>query len=466
METKTRFWKERLIVTELKQFLQSHSNTAGVEVMMPDNNGIIRGKRIDIHEAESLFEKGLNFCAATPLLDSGGDVIDGLILGSDDGDPDIFGHPIDGSLTPVPWLEKEMAQVLITLVDRDGNPYPHEARNVLSRVIKRLADDDLHATIAVELEFYLYSDHDGLMVMPRHSPTPGTILHQAGPQVYSLEDLRELDPFFNRLQEICDQQNIPVGTAISEFSTGQFETNLHHVSDALLGCDQSMLLRRAVKETAREFGMGATFMAKPFLESAGSGMHIHVSLKDGSGNPVFAHDESDSTGFNENLQNAVGGLAETMKEGMAIFCPNANSYRRFAPGFFAPITPNWGPNHRNLSLRIPLSDDDNVRIEHRSAGADANPYLVVASVLAGMHAGLKQKISPPEMIQESEVIDPEVTLPVKWQDALDEFNQATILPQYFDEEFCRIFHHCRSCELDRFSSQISNKDFEWYLRSI
>ena len=96
--------------------------------------------------------------------------------------------------------------------------------------MQKLADDDLHATIAVELEFYLYLDHDGLMVTPRHSPTPGTILHQAGPQVYSLEDLRELDPFFNRLQEICDQQNIPVGTAISEFSTGQFETNLHHVS--------------------------------------------------------------------------------------------------------------------------------------------------------------------------------------------------------------------------------------------
>ena len=176
METKSRFWKERLIVTELKEFLKKHPNTVGVEVMMPDNNGIIRGKRVDIHEAESLFEKGLNFCAATPLLDSGGDVIDGLILGSDDGDPDIFGHPVDGSLTPVPWLEKEMAQVLITLVGRDGNPYPHEARNVLSRVVQKLADDDLHATIAVELEFYLYLDHDGLMVTPRHSPTPGTIL--------------------------------------------------------------------------------------------------------------------------------------------------------------------------------------------------------------------------------------------------------------------------------------------------
>ncbi len=101
-----------------------------------------------------------------------------------------------------------------------------------------------------------------------------------------------------------------------------------------------------------------------------------------------------------------------------------------------------------------------------SAGADANPYLVVASVLAGMHHGLKQKSSPPKMINESEVIDPEITLPVKWQDALDEFKKAGVLPNYFHEEFCRIFHHCRACELDRFSSQISNKDFEWYLRSI
>ena len=449
-----------------KNYLEKHPDLENLELLVPDMNGIFRGKRIDLHEAKSLFDKGMNFVAATHLLDSGGNTIDGLILGSDDGDPDIFAHPIEGTLMPVPWLEKETAQVILTMADQDQEPYPYDSRIILKNVIDHINQDGLFPTVAVELEFYLYNDHDGLMVTPRHSPTPGTILHQAGPQVYSLEDLRELDPFFNRLKDICELQKIPMGTAISEFSSGQFETNLHHVSDALVACDQALLLRRAVRETAKEFGLGATFMAKPFLESAGSGMHIHISLKDAEDNLIFGLDDANSTGFNNGIQHAIGGLAETMKEGMAIFCPNANSYRRFQPGFFAPITPNWGPNHRNLSLRIPLSDSKNVRIEHRAAGADANPYLVLASVLSGIHYGLKNEVSPPTMISEGEVIDPEVTLPVKWHQALEAFSQAEVLPQYLSKEYCEVFHKCRSCEMDRFTSQISNKDFEWYLRSI
>jgi glutamine synthetase len=113
-----------------------------------------------------------------------------------------------------------------------------------------------------------------------------------------------------------------------------------------------------------------------------------------------------------------------------------------------------------------LSDPDNVRIEHRAAGADANPYLVMACVLAGIHWGLKKQIEPPRMIAEGEVIDPTVTLPVRWEAALDAFQNAEVIPNYLGQEYCRIFLHSRRCESDRFHSQTSNKDFEWYLRSI
>ena len=257
-----------------------------------------------------------------------------------------------------------------------------------------------------------------------------------------------------------------MGTTISEFSRGQFETNLHHVDDPLLAADHAILLRRAVRETAKSFGLGATFMAKPFMETAGSGMHIHISLKNEKDDLLFQTNSKQTTDYNQNVENAVGGLAQTMEEGMAIFCPNANSYRRFQPGFFAPITPNWGPNHRNLSIRIPLSDPDNLRIEHRAAGADANPYLLMACVLAGIHYGLINKITPPAMIAEGEVIDPEITLPVRWDKALDAFENATVLNEYLSSEYSDLFLRSRRCEMDRFASQISNKDFEWYLRSI
>ena len=451
---------------ELSLFLETHPQLETLELLVPDMNGIIRGKRINVDEADTLYENGLNFPAATHLLDSSGNVIDDLILGTDDGDPDFTARPVENSLVMVPWLDNPTAQAIITLVDRNNEPYASESRNILKKTVAILNEQGLYPTVAVELEFYLIHDPDALSISPRYGPVPGTTLLQAGPQVYSLEDLRELDPFFNQLQANCKLQEIPVGTTISEFSTGQFEVNLHHVDDPLLAADHAILLRRAVRETAKSFGLGATFMAKPFMETAGSGMHIHISLQDSDGNNLFNADENDATGFNTNLQYAVGGLAETMAEGMAIFCPNANSYRRFQPGFFAPITPNWGPNHRNLSIRIPLSDNKNIRIEHRASGADANPYLVMACVLAGIHYGLINKITPPAMIAEGEVIDPEITLPVKWDKALDAFEKATVLNEYLGSEYSDLFLRSRRCEMDRFTSQISNKDFEWYLRSI
>ena len=451
---------------ELNLFLKSHPDLEILELLVPDMNGIIRGKRLDVSEAKTLFSKGINFPAATHLLDSSGDVIDGLVLGTDDGDPDVIAKPVANSLSSIPWLDKPAAQAMITMFDRNGEHYSNESRNILRQVIEKFEADGFRATVAVELEFYLIHDKDALSINPRHGPLPGTVLQDKGPQVYSMEDLRELDPFFNELKEACKIQNIPMGTTISEFSRGQFETNLHHVDDPLLASDHAILLRRAVRETAKSFGLGATFMAKPFMETAGSGMHIHISLKNEKGDLLFQTDSKQETNFNQNIEHAVGGLAQTMEEGMAIFCPNANSYRRFQPGFFAPITPNWGPNHRNLSIRIPLSDSGNVRIEHRAAGADANPYLVMACVLAGIHCGLKNKITPPEMISEGEVIDPEVTLPVKWDKALEAFENATVLNEYLGSEYSDLFLRSRRCEMDRFTSQISNKDFEWYLRSI
>ncbi len=451
---------------ELNLFLESHPDLEILELLVPDMNGIIRGKRLDVSEAETLFSKGINFPAATHLLDSSGNVIDGLVLGTDDGDPDVTAKPVADSLTSIPWLDKPAAQAMITMFNRNGEHYANESRNILRDVINKFEADGFRATVAVELEFYLIQDKDALSINPRHGPLPGTILQDEGPQVYSMEDLRELDPFFNQLKEACKIQKIPTGTIISEFSRGQFETNLHHVDDPLLASDHAILLRRAVRETAKSFGLGATFMAKPFMETAGSGMHIHISLKNEKGDLLFLTDSKQETNYNQNVEHAVGGLAQTMEEGMAIFCPNANSYRRFQPGFFAPITPNWGPNHRNLSIRIPLSDSDNVRIEHRAAGADANPYLVMACVLAGIHCGLINKITPPEMISEREVIDPEVTLPVKWDKALDAFENATVLNEYLGNEYSDLFLRSRRCEMDRFTSQISNKDFEWYLRTI
>jgi glutamine synthetase len=128
---------------------------------------------------------------------------------------------------------------------------------------------------------------------------------------------------------------------LSEYAPGQFEVNLHHVDDPALACDHAVLLKRAVKAVARQHDMAATFMAKPFSQWAGNGMHVHISLLDGDGKNVFAGTSEDGE-FSDTLRHATGGMAATMAESMAVFAHNANSYRRYSAQINVPVSPQWG----------------------------------------------------------------------------------------------------------------------------
>jgi glutamine synthetase len=280
-----------------------------------------------------------------------------------------------------------------------------------------------------------------------------------------MEDVEDVDPFLAELYSVCAAQNIPVGATLKEFSPGQFEVNLHHVAQPELACDHGVLLKRAVKAVAKRHGLSASFMAKPFADCAGCSLHVHVSVVDAAGRNVFSGTSADGP-FSDALRHAVGGLAAAMPESMAIFAPTVNSYRRYRPGLFVPMTPNWGLNHRGVALRVPISDPDNRRIEHRPGGADGNPYLVVAAILAGIHHGLTNRCDPGPMVKPGQVIDEVITLPRRWDAALDLFDAGTILPRYLGEQYHRLYATCRREESDRFHAQVSDRDYEWYLRAV
>jgi glutamine synthetase len=209
-------------------------------------------------------------------------------------------------------------------------------------------------------------------------------------------------------------------------------------------------------------------MAKPFEEDTGSGLHIHMSLVDRKGKNYFSQGKEKlaSPPYSARLRHAVGGLARTMAECTAIFAPNANSYRRLRPEMFAPVEPNWGANHRNVALRIPVSDEKNLRFEHRTSGADANPYLVTAAILAGVHFGLKNKSDPGRMVEEGEIITLKPKIPNRWDTAIDKFERSKILPQYLGEEFCRIYVAHRRDESRKFHNTVSDVDYDFYMRAV
>ena len=454
-------------VKELHAFLKRMPDVRMLEVIMADINGILRGKRIPIAEAAELYHGGIKACGSLTLLSSKGETFPELGLGSIDGDPDNMILPIRDTLVPISWLESKTAQVLVGMTKVNAEPSIYDPRNILRLAMQPLLDMGLKVVVATELEFYLLQPSASQTPAPQFPRVPGTGIKQDGLQYSMTEDLWDCDAFIEDVHVTCEQQNLPSTATHSEFSPGQLEINLHHVDDPILACDHALLLRRVIKGVARKHGYGATFMAKPFEEHAGSGLHIHISVYDKNGQNILAAGGKGSPPIGTGMRHAMGGLAETMAECMALFAPNANSYRRLKQRSFAPLKPNWGYNHRCVALRIPVSDAKNLRIEHRVAGADANPYLVMAAILMGIHHGLKNKCDPGPMVQEGTWMeDVEVTLPTRWDVALGLFDRSKLLPRYLDQEFCRIFSVCRHSESDQFHAQISNRDYEWYLRAV
>lgn len=456
------------VAAEIQSFIVANPGMRAVELLLPDLNGILRGKRASLRELGAIWRDGLSFPATGILLDSRGALLEGLPYGSDDGDPDYLCRPVPGSLVPVPWSRSPLGQCLLSMEHRDGRPFFADSRQVLAGVLGRFAELRLTPVVAVEFEFYLLDDTSGERPRARRGRAPGTGYQPTGPRAYSLEDLHDLDPFFAAVTAACEAQRIPAGSIVSEYGAGQFEVNLHHVPDALAACDHALWLRRLIRGVAGRHGLAATFMAKPFGDTDGSGMHVHLSLLDEAGRNVFGPHPPEATpdAYPEVLRHAVGGLLAAIPESLAVFAPNANSFRRIRPGCFAPIAPNWGPDHRQVAVRIPCSDAANVRLEHRVAGADCNPYLAVAAILAAVHHGISARLSPPPMVQAGTPVEERVTLAPRWDTALDAFDRGEVVRTYLGEEFSRVFSAARRFEADTFNAQVSNLDYEWYLPCI
>ena len=452
---------------ELRAAQKKHGEFGGMELLVPDLNGILKGKRIRGDDSAKVTKDGFWFCAGTTLLTALGETVPGIPYGEEDGDPDVFAEIVPGSIAPVPWSQRPMGQAMFRLYEDDGVPLFSDPRHVLERAMQPLRKMGLKLVMATELEFYLLdANKDRPTVAGPRVPGVGRL--QPGAQVYHPDDLWEIEHFLNDLYDFCDAQNIPAESATAEYSQGQFEINLRHVDNPVLACDHAVLLKRAVKAAARKHGFVACFMAKPFEEDAGNGLHIHMSLVDRNGNNYFSHgrDSLASPPFSARLRHAVGGLLKTMPDATALCAPNANSYRRLRPDMFAPVEPNWGVNHRVVAIRIPQSDANNLRFEHRTAGADANPYLVTAAVVAGVHHGLRNKCDPGRMVEQGESIVPKLKIPNRWDAAIDRFERSKILPGYLGKDYCKYFAMNRREESRRFHNRISQLDFDWYLRSV
>jgi glutamine synthetase len=434
-----------------RAFIERHPSTTSVDLILPDLAGIARGKRLAADTFEKAIDGGLTFASSVYGIDSSGENVEASGLIWEEGDADRPCLVDWNTLAPVPWRNNS-AQVLAGLGDHDGAPFFGDPRAVLRGVAERFAELELRPVCALELEFYLCTNKsDPADAMRTTGIAPG--------QVYGLDPLDDQDAFLSTLAEFCAAQGLPAKSAVSEYAPDQFEVNLGHVDSPLGAADHAFQLKRAAKAAARRQGQLATFMAKPWARQSASGLHVHVSLDDRDGANRFAGDE-------RMLAQAIAGLQATMAEAMLLFAPNANSYRRLRPLSYAPTAPTWGHNNRTVAIRVPAGTPSARRVEHRVAGADANPYLVLAAVLAGIHHGLSRELEPGAPITGNAYAQVAPSLPLSWDRAIEAFASATVLPDYLGESFCRLYRACRAAERDRFADVITPTEYAWYLSTL
>lgn len=451
--------------SEAEAFFKANPDVDSIEMIYTDFGGVPRGKRLRQHEVMAVYESGRMFPGSITVVDiTGQDTVEtGLVW--EDGDADRSMKPIPGTLVRTPWGGETAAQFLVDFYELDGTPHDLDPRHVLGGVIDRFTADGLTPVLAVELEFYLVDPRrarDGKVrpARPGYSrDTPRNV------EVYGLRELDDFRPFFDALYAATDVQDLPLESAISEFAPGQFELTLRHKPDALRACDDAIMYKRLVKAIAQQQGLEATFMAKPFADQAGSGMHIHVSVNDGSHTNIFASEDPEGTPA---LRHAIGGMIGTVGDGFALFAPHANSYRRFKANSYAPVAPTWGVNNRTVSFRIPAGPPPSRHVEHRACGADANPYLAVAAVLAGMHHGMANKVDPGTAVvgngydRDSSSDDKP---PSNWFAAVDRFHASKLMRDYLGDRFVDMFSIVKRVEQDNYFSVVPTLDYDWYLRN-
>jgi len=444
-------------------FLDGAPEVKFVDAFLADLNGVLRGKRLPAKAALKLFETGLRLPRSLVGVDVwGADVFDnGLVLEAGDGDG--LAAPVGDGLLPVPWAGSPSAQVMVMMDEADGAPFFADPRRLLLTLTEKFAAKGLTPVAAFEMEFYLLSKDSDERGRPLTPPTAFGGKRVFDGRVYAMSEIDAYGAFFARLYEACAAQGLPLDTAIAEAGPGQFEVNLKHQADPLRAADQAILLRRAIKGVASSFDWLATFMAKPFGNLPGNGMHVHLSLVDKSGVNVF----DDGTGEGSPmLGQAVAGLIKTAPEAMIFFAPHLNSMRRFQEGSHAPTRALWGYENRTAAIRIPSDSGTNRRLEHRVAGADANPYLVLAALLAGALHGLNRELAPPPPVEGNAYAASAPKLPNDWRAALCAFADGAILAPQFGALFTRVFTALKRQEIRTAGQRVTDFEYETYLETF
>ena len=440
-------------IQEIKDRIEA-ANVDSLRIDFPDLYGICRSKLVPARRLEEVLEEGCNHVTATYAVDFANDVAMGTGLGDEIQWRDMTIKPDPDTFAVLPYMEGT-ARFIGNAYGPDGKPLGVDPRNVLQRIIKRYEDLNLKPMVASELEFFLFhrgGDADG----QPYNASPSCV-YQVNPVIDPKGLLREFQNLFIEL-------GLDIIYLNHEFFPGQFEINWKYDS-ALKMADQTFTFKYVSKEVAAMHDLLLTFMGRPKGDNGGSGYHIHASLFDPDSGRNLFDDPAGDHGVSDLLRYFLGGQMAHAKGMSAILAPTINSYRRFVLGAFCPFYLAWGWDNRTVYCRVPDERGSATRVENRGPCASANPYLVLAAVLAAGLDGIENKIEPgepaPDDVYGAEPGSLE-TVTFWLQDALVDFKADKALCEALGPELVQAFVAVKEHEVERFRTAVTDWEFNEY----
>jgi len=362
-----------------------------VKVAVSDIDGILRGKYLHIDKfngaAEPYPAGGFGFCDVVFGWDSSDQCYDNTsVTGWQHGFPDALARLDLDTARNVPW-DNNVPFFLGEFINSDGTPHPLCPRQTLKKVIKRAAKMGVNPMCGMEFEWFNFLENSHSWESKKGvGPTPLT----PGMFGYSLLRMNQNREFFNAIQDEMLQFGVPIEGLHTETGPGVYEAAIAF-SDALTQADRAILFKTGTKEIGARFGIMPSFMAKWNAAYPGCSGHIHQSMSDGKKN-LFA-DAKGRHGMSKMFESYLAGQVAHLMEFAPMFWPTINSYKRLVDGFWAPVKPTWGVDNRTASFRVIAGSPKSTRLETRCPGADVNPYLAMAAVIAagldGVEKGMK-----------------------------------------------------------------------------
>ena len=345
-----------------------------VLLTIADMEGRLQGKRLTArHFLDEVVEHGAEGCNYLLAVDVDMDTVAGYEMSSwERGYGDFVMKPDFDTLRPIPWHEGTVL-LMADILWEDGSDVVASPRQILRRQLARLAERGWSAAAGTELEFIIFRDTYEEARQKGYRDLDPANLYNVD---YSMLGTARVEPLIRRIRNSMMAAEMQVENSKGECNFGQHEINFHY-GDALATADDHVIYKNGAKEIASQEGMAITFMAK-FNEAEGNSCHIHCSVADESGENVFAAEPQTFDRF-------LAGQLACLRELTLFFAPHVNSYKRFAPGSFAPTAVAWGHDNRTCSLRV-VGHGKSKRLENRLPGADVNPYLALAAMIASRPA--------------------------------------------------------------------------------